>query len=572
MIAPYPQRIISRSRLPTFLFFICVYLCPCVANSRCADPDDEADEETLRAAQLPVDGAGLLSVFRKRTPDADSQKRLKTLIARLGSDSFSQREEASKELAKSGVEAAGLVRNATHHTDLEIRRRSRDALAVIEKNELSADVLIAALHVLGRRKPPRLAESLLDYVPHAPDADVIEALGGTLASAARHDGGVDPVLVRAMTDKSPIKRGVAGSALCRGGCRDQLAAVRRLLRDADRHVRCRVGLALLEARDKSAVPVLIELLAEIPDAEAERIESMLLQVAGDSAPKGQLDEEGTRGKYRDAWAEWWKTNGDKIDLVKVELSPHWRGYTLAVCFGIGRGRGRIGSIVEFDARGRKRWQMQGLVYPVDAQVLDQRRVLVAEYSACQVTERNLKGDILRCINVADRPLEARRLSNGNTLITTSNRVFEVDREGKSVWTTDDGNGRGAIAAACPLRGGQVGICYGSGEFVRLDRRGKELSSFRVGRLFRPIATHIQGLANGHVLVPSYYDDKVAEFDENGREVWSASCRGPTSVQRLPNGRTLVASWSSNVIVELDKDGREVKSRNCDGRLMGVRGR
>ncbi len=220
-----------------------------------------------------------------------------------------------------------------------------------------------------------------------------------------------------------------------------------------------------------------------------------------------------------------------------------------------------------------RWQMQGLSNPVDAQVLDERRVLVTEYNAGQVTERNHNGDILRRINVPDYPLEARRLPNGNTLITTGTRVFEVDRNDKEVWTTK-GNRADTIVSACPLPGGRIGICYSTGEFVRLDRGGKVLTSFRVGQLFRvrSNSTHIHGLPNGHILVPLIYDNKVVEFDGEGGEVWSASYPRPTSAQRLPNGRTLVAGYSSNEIVELDKEGRTVKTQRCDGRLMHVRGR
>ena len=545
-------------------------------SSAAVETDAEADEETLRMAKLPADGPSLLLLFRKRTPDADSQARIKTLIAQLGSDSFSEREEASEELAAGGVAAVGLLRAATKHDDLEVRWRARDALAVVEQNDLSSDVLMAALRVLGRRKPPLLTKVLLDYAPHAADADITEELCLALASAV--GGDADPQLVQALTDKLPIKRAIAGAALSRGGCRKQFPAVRRLLRDPDLLVRCRVALALLEARDKSAVPVLIELLADLPLAEAEHVESMLLQLAADSAPKGSLDDRQdtgptARGKYRDAWAEWWKQHGEGLDLAKVELAPHWRGYTLAVCMTTMRGRGirSAGCILEFDALGRTRWQMKGLTYPVDAQVINEKRVLVTEYRAGQVTERNHDGDVLRRINVPDLPLEARRLPNGNTLITTQNRVFEVDRNDKEVWTTN-GNRAGIIVSSCQLRGGEIGICYQSGDFVRMDRSGKILDSFHVGRLFRSYGLHIQGLPNGHVLVPLYYDNKVVEFDKSGREVWSASYARPISVQRLPNGRTLVASYGSNLFAELDKNGREVKSQRCEAPLMSVRGR
>jgi len=539
--------------------------------------DADADEDVLRRVGLSADGPSLLMLFRKRTPDADSQARIQSLIEHLGSDSFSEREDASDELAGYGVAAVGLLRAATQNADLEIRRRARDALAIIEKNDLTSDVLIAALRVLAHRKPAQMAEVLLDYAPHAADAEITEELCQALASAAivdRRDAGptrdADPRLVQALNDKSPIKRAIAASALCIGGCRKQLPAVRRLLREPDPQVRRRVALALLEARDKAAVPVLIDLLAELPPAEAEQVESMLSQVAGDTAPKGNLDT--ARGKYRDAWAQWWKQQEAKIDLEKIELSLHWRGYTLAVCMTAFRGRGgRFGSVLELDAHGRTRWQIRGLTFPVDAQVIDERRVLVTEHRVGRVTERNHDGDILRTITVPELPLEARRLPNGNTLITTGNRVFEIDRNEKEVWTTN-GNRFDTIAAACVFRGGEIGICYRSGEFARVDRKGNTVASFRIRGSLRPNGTHIQALPNGHILVPLFSNGKVIEFDENGREVWSVAYNQPISAQRLPNGRTLVAGYGNSFFVEVDKNGREVKSQRCDAPLMSVSGR
>lgn len=129
-----------------------------------------------------------------------------------------------------------------------------------------------------------------------------------------------------------------------------------------------------------------------------------------------------------------------------------------------------------------------------------------------------------------------------------------------------------LVAACPLPGGEIGICCQTGQFVRVDRNGKNLASFRVGRLFRPNGIHIQGLPNGHILVPLLYDNKVVEFDKNGRQVWSASYPQPNCAQRLPNGRTLIASYGRNVFAELDKNGREVRNQPCDAAMMSVRQR
>jgi HEAT repeat protein len=534
------------------------------------ETDTEADEQALKTAKLPIDGPSLLAVFRKRTPDEDSRARIKSLIEQLGDDAYTEREEASEELASCGVEATGLLREALHHSDLEVRRRAREALTSIEQNELSADVLVAALRVLRLRKPPRLTEVLLDYVPFAASTEVAEEVCSTLAATAVRDDDSDPRLLRALTAASPIQRGIAGAAFCRGRDRRHLSAVRRLLRDPDMYVRRRVALALVEMRENAAVPVLIKLLEELPLADAEQVETLLLQIAGEAAPLVNMDE--SRRKYRDAWAEWWQSRGEAIDLAKIELAPHWRGYSLAILMSGVRGRGvRTGTILEVDGQGRTRWQMQGLFTPVDAQVINEKRVLVTEYSPGQVTERNLTGDVVRRIPVSDMPLEARRLPNGNTFITTRNQVVELDRNDKEVWSSS-GAIAGMIVAACRFRGGEVGICHRTGDFVRVDRKGQVLASFRAGRLFRPFGTHIQALPNGNVLVPLFYDNKVVEFDPKGREVWSVQFARPTSAQRLPNGRTLVAGFGSNSIVELDRSGREVKSTPCLGRLQCVNGR
>jgi hypothetical protein len=532
------------------------------------DAESTSEEEVLRAAHLPTEGAALLIVFRERTPDETSRHSIIALIRQLGSDSFAVREQASEKLSALGVRAAGLLREASHHKDLEIRWRARQALADVVRRDVSVEALTAALRTLGRHKLPRTAEVVLAYLPYAEDGSVAEEIQHVLTSLAVREGKPNPVLVRALSDHVAVKRGAAGVALCQAGCMEQMAAIRRLLRDDDPNVRRRVALALVEAREKAAVPVLIELLTQLPSEEVERVESVLVQLAGEAAPSGNAEEPAARVNYRDAWMGWWTRHGEALDLSHMDLSQKWLGRTLAVCFGANP---RAGCILELDAHGKTRWQMPGLLFPIDAQIIDERRILVTEYRPGQVTERNHKGEILRRIDCPDFPLEARRLPNGNTFITTRYRVFEVDRNGKQVWESSGDRG-GIIVAACPLRGGEVGIYYRTGEFTRMDRNGKVLASFRVGRLCRPYGTHVQALPNGHILVPLYYDNKVVEYDRDGNEVWSASYPRPTSAQRLPNGRTLVAGYGANVIAEIDTRGKEVKSVRCEGRIMCVQGR
>ncbi len=341
-----------------------------------------------------------------------------------------------------------------------------------------------------------------------------------------------------------------------------------LLRDPGPLVRQRVALALVEAREKAAVPVLIALLKELPPAEAERVEEMLILLAGDRAPSGDLNGDGDeRRRYREAWANWWTRYGPALDLAKVEGLRRPLGLTLLVQLDL---PGSAGRVLEMDARGRTRWQIEDLQYPIDAQVLDAQRVLVTEYAGRRVTERNHKGEVLWQTPVDSSPIGARRLANGNTFIATRTRVFEVDRSGTEVWTLN--RELGYIVAACSLHDGQVALVSRTGGFERLDRTGKILQSFPMRRIVRSIGTHIQVLPNGHVLVPFYTGNCVMEYDAEGKPVWTAQAYRPTCVQRLPNGHTIISSRMSDAIVEVDRKGREVWSHRCEGRPMRVQRR
>ena len=545
--------------------FTLLALLTLMAPAVAAESDTAEDEEVLRAAHLPTDGPGLLAFFRKRTPNEETRARIEALVEQLGSDSFSQREQASAELVLIGSGACALLREAARDPDLEVRWRARQALADIQRG-FDPDALASAARVLARRQPEGGVEALLAYLPCAEEASLVDEVCSALASAAVRDGKPDPILVRALTDRDAVKRGAAGAALA--PCRALLPTVRRLLDDANPSVRQRVALSLLEARDRSAVPVLIDLLTELPASEATLIEETLTVLAGDRAPAGDLDgDDAARRRYREAWSAWWMRHGAGLDLAKIEGLSRPLGRTLVVQLDL---PGTDGRVFEQDARGRMRWQIKDLQYPLDAQVLDSRRVLVAEYNARRVSERNHKGEILWQTILSGSPMCARRLPNGNTFIASRSRVYEIDRTGAEVWTLD--HSFGLLVAACPLRDGSVAVVSQMGEYQRLDRSGKVLNSFRVGRIVRSMGTQIDVLPNGHVLIPFYTGNSVVEYDGDGKAVWSAQAYRPTCAQRLPNGHTLIASRMSNVLVEVDRRGQEVSCQRCDGRPVCVRRR
>jgi hypothetical protein len=424
----------------------------------------------------------------------------------------------------------------------------------------ATEVLAAAARLLGRRAPAGAIRALLDYLPFA-EGDVIEEVGQALAAAGVRGGRADPELVRALEDKSALRRAAAGEALA-GPDPPHRAAVRRLLRDPEAAVRQRVALALVEAREKEAVPVLIALLTELPGEEAVRVEETLLALAGDKAPRTALGlAPEARREARVAWEAWWKGGGDKIDLAAVELSRRLLGYTLVVESDTAERGARV---VEYDRDGRKRWEIAGLRSALSAQSLPGGRVLIAQSSPGAVTERNTKGEVLWRHNARGPVYSARRLPTGNTLVVTPTRVYEVDRAGREVAALPPSDIR--IAGACKLRGGHTGVLNAGGEFLRYDASGKQVRSFRVGATLSR-ASVIQALPNDHVLLASYSENKVAEFDAEGREVWQTSVRRPCSAYRLPNGNTLVATRLSWVVTELDRKGQVVATLPVGGRVL-----
>jgi outer membrane protein assembly factor BamB len=519
-----------------------------------ARPADD-DERTLKQAGVATDDAGLLGFFRTSGPSEDD---IRALIGKLGDDSFEVREKASAALVTLGPPAEPFLRQALKSGDAEIARRAEDCLKHIGSGTPAA-VVSAAARLLARRKPAGAAEALLAYLPRAAGEASEEDVRAALAAVAVRDGKAEPALVKALEDKSPARRGAAAAALARGGARDSLPAVRKLLHDPEPSVRLQTALALAALKEKETVPVLIDLLAILPRGRQAPIDDLLYRLADDKAPDAPAgDTEAARKKYRDAWAEWWKAHGDKADLTKLAEAGKFLGYTMLVQLDAGR-------ILEVDADGKTRWQIDGLEFPLDAQRLPGDRVLVAEFKGGRVTERDRKGNVLWQKRISE-PLAAQRLPNGNTFIATRFEILEVDRNGKQVFAhqqTAD-----IIMKAQKLDKGEIGVIVTAAgtaaEFVRLDASGNQVAAFPVQ--VRTSGGRIDVLPNGHVLAPLKDQNKVVEYDGTGKVVWQAEFPQPIAAVRMPNGHTLVTSYEDKRAAELDSAGKQVWEYKSDARV------
>jgi hypothetical protein len=529
-----------------------------------AAPPDDADERTLREAGMGTDGPTLIAFFRKRVGTEAALARARELAKQLGDDSFERREKASAELAGMGRVALPALRGAARERDAEVVRRARDCMRQIESESMPA-IAAAAVHRLAVCKPAGGAAVLLDYLPFADSEGVAEEVRAALPALAVADGKSDPGLVKALADTSAIKRAAAAEALGRAGAKLELPALRRLLKDPDPGVRLRTGLGLLALREREAVPALITLLGELPPERAWPIEDVLNLLAGQAAPTVALgQDEAGRKRCRDAWDAWWHKFGDRTDLARLDDRARQLGFTLVLV----QQDGNNGRVMEVTSTGTVRWQIDGLRYPLDAHMIDGERVLIAESAGSRVTERNLRGEIL-WEKTASGVCAAQRLPNGNVFMATGDsRLVEVDRAGNDIRTYKLAR-QESVMAVQMLRDGQIGYVAGR-DYVHLDANGKELRRWPVGNVVTRGGLDL--LPGGGVLVARVHEDKVVEFDRDGKQVWEAAVQHPTSVVRLRNGNSLVAGWNTGLVVELDRAGQVVWQYKTSGEMSRARRR
>jgi hypothetical protein len=502
------------------------------------------EDRLLREALKNDDGTALLTYFRRHTPDEPTRRELRNIVAQLGDDSFDTRKLASEKLIVLGGRAAGPLREATRISDSEIARRARACLQEIGRGRDSAKV-IEAVRSAFRLKTDEAVPVLLDYLPFAEDETVAEAVRAGLRENALHDGAPQPSLVAALTDPEPVKRTVAGELLARHGDADGRSAARRLLKDSDPHVRLVLAQAFLDVREKDALPVLIDLLGELTGAERWPIEAMLERLAGPNAPALPRDDsDATRKRRREAWLHWWREYGPNLDPLRLAEVPRSLGRTMFVQLDT---LTNDGSVLEIGADGKPRWRIDGLRFPIAAQLVSSDRLLVAEYAGKAVSERDLKGEIIWDKELNGNPVAVQRLPNDHTFIALRNRLLELDADRKEVWSLR--RPIRDILTARKHHDGRIVLITHDGLCHWLAADGKEQSSFRVGKSL-VMGVGIDLLPNGSVLIARFEEDRVTEYGPDGKILWDVTVRGPTSAFRLPNGRTLLARTAT----ELDPPG------------------
>jgi HEAT repeat protein len=414
----------------------------------------------------------------------------------------------------------------------------------------------ALFRMLSVRRPPGTVAALLAFLPCAENEEVIARIIPILVEVGVVDGKADEALSKALGDRVGIRRAVAALTLWQGHASDGLRAVRKLLTDKDLQVRRRVALELAVAGEQDGALVLSALLDELPDEQAWEIEEQLELLAGGKAPSDVGGEPINWKKVASAWRQWWHGDREKVIMNQSFLAGSGgslRGYTLVVQTGSNK-------VAELGPDGKTRWALTGLQGPTDAQVLANKRVLIAE--ATRVTERDLGGKVLWKLE-GITPVGIQRLPSGNTFIPCNGQIIEVDRAGKEVLRAPV-NG---IAAARRLPDGRI-VAFDRNEIIQLDKAGKEVKRVRV---MVGGAGCNEVLDNGHVLALSPGMGNLTEFDQDGKEVGRFEQPGAEHAFRLPNGHTLVLVMGTKYL-ELDKNWKSIKETMLEAPAFRVKQR
>jgi HEAT repeat protein len=533
----------------------------------------DADESLLRREGVGVEETALLDVLRKRTLQEEDQKRLRQLIVDLGAPSFAARTRASKLLVKEGTPALAFLKPALQDADPEVKRRANLCVEEIRRGPGPAlPAAVVRLLARPRRQAPTPAAAirvLLSYAPFADDESVEEEICTALTLLSAREAAIDPLLPEALRDPLPARRAVAAHVLGRVGKREHRAGLRKLLDDPVSSVRLRAAQGLLFAKDRTAVPKMIALLTEAPVSSLWQVEELLRRLAGSKSPV-ESAADGTAEKRQlaaKAWDKWFSANGSTIDFAGLSEGEAHLGL-VTVCeydSAIGQPGGQVW---EAGRDGKLRWKFDGVLGAMDAQVLPNGRVLVAENSANRITERDLSGAIKWEYRTPGNPIACQRLPNGNTFIATYHQVMEITPDFRQLYLTTRGQ-QFYIFSARKTRDGQVVAMTAQGSILRFDPlTGKDYPSIHLG----PNGgwCSVEPLPGGRYLVATMNNGIVREIDAAGATHWSITMPGAFRATRLPSGNTLVLSMTTRLVAEFDRNGGKRWEKACEGRPWSVR--
>jgi outer membrane protein assembly factor BamB len=357
-----------------------------------------------------------------------------------------------------------------------IKRLAAELLQLIglfEKAPVSTDLAAALMKTVQADDEP-----LLDRYLAAEGANARSA--SLLALAGLKGGDAADKLAEATDDPSPIVQLAAAQALAELGDRRSLQPLARLI-DAD---------------DPT---VAIQALIVLRAATGQRL-----------GMAGYLSE-AERREAINAWRNWVEANAatfaikHPLDYRSIEAGV---GRTLACLFN-------RGSVVEYDLKGNKTWQVK-ITRPHACQGLPNGHRLIGSFEDKVVYEYDSRGQQVWQARVPGGPMSVQRLENGHTLVACSDAqvVVEVDEAGQTAW------------------------------------------QYQTQQNSRPVDA--QRLPNGHTLIALSHANRVIEVNRRGQIVWQLNdINNVQAAQRLSNGTTLVCHTAVGMAEIYDASGSRI---------------
>lgn len=416
----------------------------------------------------------------------------------------------------------------------------------------SKQITPALIRMVSLVRPPNTLETIINYIPSCSNESLQESLNECVKSFFMEQNDLPKPLVEASGSAIEEIRGFAGKALASSSNPEAQKICTTLLLDPSPRVRFEVGTAMVKNQKKMALPVLIELLSQLPQEKTEMLDQFLRTIAKEKSPDLTPDPKRNAKILVDAWNNWLKKEGAQLVLEpfsKGNQTP--RNFLLVEAFSQEKKSGRVFLMT---SQAKILWEITNLSNPVDASLLLNGRVLVTEQGANRVTERDIKGNITWEKSIAS-PFHSQRLINGNTFIASRNRIIEVNKNGAEVFGYS--YAQETILAACKTRTNEYALLTYSGTFLKFDSKGTEIFRSRI-----PFPTNfgINGATitqTDRILVSIPTVNKIMEFDFTGQSTWETSISIPGVPTKLANGNVVAPSLNGSKVVEIRMDGKVV---------------
>ncbi len=514
------------------------------------------DEKTLADAGLKSDGPSLLQLLARRSEDKPDPDNIKSLIKKLGDDNFEIREQASASLGAIGITAIAELKTAVTSPDIEVSRRAKDCIQKIEDGSRKF-VIASVIRLLGKKNPEGTLQALINYAPFSEIDQTNEDLIQSLALSGSNNGTPDKLILSGIQDKNSQLKIACASALAIINPNTFAKEALPLLKAEDARVRYKIAIAFAKLGDKKALEPLINTISKVSAWESSLTDHMLRKLFTVNCPPNNL----TQVELEKAWLKLLSETSNVSPQLLANSAKNL-GRTLVVLLDAGK-------VIMLDSSNSILWKVENLQFPLDAQILPDDKVLIAEHQGNKVTERNSKGDILWEKKV-EGPLVASRLKDGNTFIASKANIIIVDPKGKEISEFTPPNSEPIMKANLADNGDLYLVLstpQGNAKFVTFDKNKKQIASYDID--VRTSGGKVDVLPNGNALITEVYGNRVIEYNPTGKEVWQFECEQPVAAVRLPNGNTLITSMTQMRALEIDSKGKELWAYKSNTRVTRV---